>query len=85
MKVGVLSKDPLLNILCCSSSPVLMPGGEDVTIPHTWNATDMQTEMNNYYAGEAYYKKQYTPAAELKGKRVFLRFARCRFCCRRVY
>ena len=46
-------------------------GWTDVSIPHTWNATDMQTEMNNYYAGEAYYKKQYTPAAELKGKRVF--------------
>lgn len=34
----------------------------------------MQTEMNNYYAGEAYYKKEYTPAADLKDKRVFLRF-----------
>ena len=67
-KKGPFSKDPLL------FSAGFDARWQDVTIPHTCNATDMQTEMNNYYAGEAYYKKQYTPAAELKGKRVFLRF-----------
>lgn len=67
-KKGPFAKDPLL------FSAGFDARWQDVTIPHTWNATDMQTEMNNYYAGEAYYKKQYTPAAELKGKRVFLRF-----------
>jgi len=67
-KKGPFPKDPLLFSAGFDSR------WQDVTIPHTWNATDMQNEMNNYYAGEAYYKKEYTPAAELKGKRIFLRF-----------
>lgn len=49
-KKGPFSKDPLL------FSAGFDARWQDVTIPHTWNATDMQTEMNNYYAGEAYYK-----------------------------
>ena len=53
-KKGPFAKDPLL------FSAGFDARWQDVTIPHTWNATDMQTEMNNYYAGEAYYKKQYT-------------------------
>ena len=67
-KKGPFSKDPLL------FSAGFEVRWQQVGLPHTWNATDMQTEMNNYYAGEAYYKKQYTPAANLKGKRIFLRF-----------
>lgn len=67
-KKGPFSKDPLL------FSASFEARWQKVNVPHTWNATDMQTEMNTYYAGEAYYKKQYTPAAELKGKRIFLRF-----------
>ena len=47
---------------------------EKVKIPHTWNAEDMQVKKNIFYAGEAYYKKMYTPEASLEGKRVFLRF-----------
>lgn len=47
---------------------------QDVTIPHTWNATDMQNDKNNYYAGEAFYKKTYRPASSLKDKRIFLKF-----------
>lgn len=47
---------------------------QEVTIPHTWNAKDMQNDKNNYYAGEAYYKRKYTPSADLKDKRLFLRF-----------
>ncbi|MDR0687821.1 MAG: beta-galactosidase [Prevotellaceae bacterium] len=49
-------------------------GWKPVQLPHTWNARDMQTAKNDYYAGEAYYRKTYTPDAALKGKRVFLRF-----------
>ena len=67
-KKGPFQKDPLLFSAGFGSN------WQEVKIPHTWNARDMQTEMNNYYAGEAYYKKEYTPAAELKDKRVFLRF-----------
>lgn len=49
-------------------------GWKPVQLPHTWNADDMQTAKNDYYAGEAYYRKTYTPSATLTGKRVFLRF-----------
>lgn len=34
----------------------------------------MQTDKNNYYAGEAYYRKTYKPSSALDGKRIFLRF-----------
>lgn len=47
---------------------------EKVTIPHTWNAEDMQVKKNIFYAGVAYYQKKYTPEASLSDKRVFLRF-----------
>ena len=55
-----------------------------VTLPHTWNAHDMQREMVNttafrnpqerFYTGEALYKKTYTPDATLQDKRIYLRF-----------
>jgi len=47
---------------------------QQVKIPHTWNAEDMQVKKNIFYAGEAYYKKTYTPDLSLKDKRIFLRF-----------
>ncbi|MDR0894713.1 MAG: beta-galactosidase [Prevotellaceae bacterium] len=47
---------------------------EAVDIPHTWNAEDMQTRVNHFYEGAAYYRKSYFCPEELKGKRVFLRF-----------
>ncbi|KAA6301614.1 MAG: Beta-galactosidase BoGH2A [Candidatus Ordinivivax streblomastigis] len=47
---------------------------ESVRIPHTWNAEDMQTKKNDFYAGEAFYKKSFTPDDHWTGKRVFLRF-----------
>lgn len=57
---------------------------EDVQLPHTWNAEDMQTPMANmtafrnpqerFYTGEALYKKTYTPSKADEGKRTFLRF-----------
>lgn len=49
-------------------------GWQPVTIPHTWNAEDMQVKKNIFYAGEAYYRKTYTPDRSLSGKRLFLRF-----------
>lgn len=57
---------------------------QNVAIPHTWNADDMQREMANtssfrnpqerFYTGEGLYKKIYTPDASLSNKRVFLKF-----------
>lgn len=49
-------------------------GWSEVEIPHTWNAKDMQVKANDFYEGAAYYKKKYFFPADLKGKRVFLRF-----------
>jgi beta-galactosidase len=51
-----------------------LAAGEPVTIPHTWNAVDMQVAKNDYYAGPAWYAKTFTPTAEMADKRVFLRF-----------
>lgn len=45
-----------------------------VTLPHTYNASDMQVIERNYYAGEAYYRKEYRLPGEWKGKRIFLKF-----------
>jgi beta-galactosidase len=45
-----------------------------VNIPHTWNAEDMQIKKTIYYAGEAFYKKKYSPETSLSEKRIFLRF-----------
>lgn len=67
-KKGPFSEDPLL------FSAGFGARWQEVKIPHTWNASDMQNATNNYYAGAAYYKKEYTPSADLKGKRLFLRF-----------
>lgn len=46
----------------------------EVTIPHTWNAKDMQVKTNSFYEGAAYYRKTYLIPETMKGKRLFLRF-----------
>lgn len=46
---------------------------EKVTLPHTWNATDMQS-TKDFYEGEGHYKKEITFGNEYKDKRLFLRF-----------
>ncbi|MDM1551030.1 glycoside hydrolase family 2 protein [Empedobacter falsenii] len=54
-----------------------------VQIPHTWNATDMQTNQvtagfystnERFYVGDSYYRKSFTPKTEWKGKRIFIKF-----------
>lgn len=47
---------------------------EQVNLPHTWNADDMQKKTNSFYAGVAYYRKHYVFPESLEGKRLFLRF-----------
>lgn len=47
---------------------------EEVKIPHTWNAKDMQLKYDQFYAGDAYYRKQFFADKQLKDKRVFLKF-----------
>ena len=46
---------------------------EQITIPHTWNATDAQ-EGITYYRGEGVYEKQFHAKESWKGKRIFIRF-----------
>lgn len=47
---------------------------EEVEIPHTWNAKDMQLKYNDFYEGAGYYRKTFDCPEKLKGKRIFLRF-----------
>ena len=46
---------------------------QQVRIPHTWNAVDMQTSAD-FYQGDAFYKKVFTPSAAWKDNRIFIRF-----------
>ncbi|WP_443943661.1 glycoside hydrolase family 2 TIM barrel-domain containing protein [Pedobacter sp. AW1-32] len=46
---------------------------EKVTLPHSWNATDMQLGKD-FYEGEGLYQKDVVFGDEYKGKRLFLRF-----------
>lgn len=45
-----------------------------ITVPHTWNADDMQKKVSDFYEGVAYYRKKCTFPESLEGKRIFLRF-----------
>ncbi len=56
------------------SARIWNTGWQQVAVPHTWNADDMQKKASAFYAGEAYYRKRFTPGPELRDKRVFLRF-----------
>jgi len=46
---------------------------ETITVPHTFNCTDMQLDKN-FYTGDAFYKKTFKVENALKDKRIFLRF-----------
>jgi beta-galactosidase len=46
---------------------------EKVTLPHTWNAVDMQS-TKSFYEGEGIYKKDFVFGNEYKDKRLFLKF-----------
>lgn len=47
---------------------------QDVNLPHTWNAKDMQVQAAAFYEGAGYYRKNYFFTEDLKEKRIFLRF-----------
>ena len=54
---------------------------EEVTLPHTWNARDMQVKANNFYQGVGYYRKTYIFPAEWHEKRLYFRFEGVGACC----
>jgi beta-galactosidase len=45
-----------------------------VSVPHTWNNLDGQDGGSDYRRGAGWYRRHYTPAAELAGKRFWLQF-----------
>ena len=49
-------------------------GWREVTLPHTWNADDMQKKVSAFYEGVGYYRKKCIFPESMKGKRLFLRF-----------
>lgn len=67
-KRGPFSQDPVKVIAQWNEK------WETVSLPHTWNAKDMQVKADSFYEGAGYYKKTQFFGKELEGKRVFLRF-----------
>jgi beta-galactosidase len=47
---------------------------EKISLPHTWNATDVLDDEPGYYRGVGWYKKTLTVPADWQRRRVFLRF-----------
>jgi beta-galactosidase len=45
-----------------------------VTLPHTWNATDVMDDEHVYYRGAAWYKKQFTVGPATARRQFFLYF-----------
>ncbi|MBP3942856.1 beta-galactosidase [Sphingobacteriaceae bacterium WQ 2009] len=52
-------------------------------LPHTWNATDMQSDVvkagsysynERFYVGDGFYRKTFSPDKSWQGKRVFVKF-----------
>ena len=52
--------------------PTVTEGGEAVSLPHTWNATDGQDGGNDYFRGSCIYKKTLDRAALPEGERYYL-------------
>jgi beta-galactosidase len=48
-------------------------GWDRVTLPHSWNEKDA-LPGNDMYQGAGWYRKQFSAAADWKGRRVFVRF-----------
>ena len=49
-------------------------GWQTVSLPHTWNAKDMNETARSFYEGEGWYKKNLYFSDSQKGRRFFLRF-----------
>ena len=67
-KKGPFSKEALQAVQKWNSD---WQGG---SIPHTWNADDMQKQASAFYEGVGYYRKKFTFPENMEGKRIFLRF-----------
>lgn len=67
-KKGPFSKDAMQSAQKWNSD------WQEVTIPHTWNADDMQKKVSAFYEGVGYYRKKCIFPESMEGKRIFLRF-----------
>ena len=52
----------------------LLPEGEKINLPHTWNALDGQDGGNDYYRGECWYFKTFNKPDVSDGKQVYIEF-----------
>ncbi len=50
-----------------------IPQGEKVNLPHTWNAEDGQDGGNDYYRGECWYFREFSPSS-YSGDELWLQF-----------
>ena len=48
--------------------------GEEICLPHTWNAKDGQDGGNDYYRGTCYYVKEFTAPSLEPGEKAYLEF-----------
>lgn len=55
-----------------SDITAMMPGGEEVTLPHTWNAVDGQDGGNDYYRGTCWYLREFEKPETEAGGQVYL-------------
>ncbi|AHG92975.1 glycoside hydrolase family 2 TIM barrel (plasmid) [Gemmatirosa kalamazoonensis] len=49
-------------------------GWQRVNVPHTWNATDPFDDVESYRRGASWYRKHFTLADSLRGRRLLLHF-----------
>jgi hypothetical protein len=49
-------------------------GWQDITVPHTWNATDVLTDGPRYYQGVGWYRTNFNLHRDGNNKRFFIRF-----------
>ena len=55
-----------------SQAPAVLPEGEQISLPHTWNAKDGQDGGNDYFRGTCCYAKKLDRADLPTGDRLFL-------------
>ncbi|WP_226163378.1 glycoside hydrolase family 2 TIM barrel-domain containing protein [Hymenobacter terricola] len=60
--------------LSVAQAAALPTGWEKISLPHTWNATDVLDDEPGYYRGVGWYKKTLSIPADWQRRRVFLRF-----------
>ena len=51
-----------------------LPAGQEVSLPHTWNALDGQDGNNDYYRGKCFYFKSFSQDSLPKGEEYYLEF-----------